>query len=160
MGIAYSIPAQGRIPAAATQSGQRCFVVECSANIARPAEAVWQAARHRRAEIPERRTEETWRHADGKSPRSASGSEIASLVTRVIEVNERLMLLRMEMAADQASYSWCQSMLLVQPVSSHGSRITITCLAMSAAEPRMVEEVLKNLLLSSLHSLKQRLDTA
>jgi hypothetical protein len=146
---------QGGVPAEGAEAAHRYFVVECSEKVNKPAEIVWEAVRHNRAIGILAGNSEDMPGGGGLPMRAKS----VSMGQRVMEIEDRLMLVRMEMTSGQGvPWSWCQSRLRVEPADAVRARITITCLAVSMAEPKLVEGVLSDLLLTSLQSLKQRVE--
>ena len=144
-------------------STQGNVVVESSEEIDRPAAFVWNALRglpdmamperivaEARAQIP----------ADGKLPTQVLGaSQHVSMQQRVKQIDEGLMLLGLEMISGQnVPWSAYQSRLRIEPIDGRTTRITMTCLAQALGEERLVQGLLRSVLVLSLQSLKRRME--
>jgi hypothetical protein len=149
----------------AMQQGQCAVVLDCSEYIAQPASAVWQAVRGVGANVMPKgligNAHQQPPH-DGSSPvQVVRASAQVSMEQRVMEIDDALMLLRTEMTSGQnVPWSSYESRLRVEPLTPRQARVSITCLAAPMAEPRLVEGMLRALIVLSLQSLKQEMEAS
>ena len=142
---------------------QQHLVVEASELIDRPAASVWNAVRSWQSlAVPEASIEVARTQSpDGGMPTHVAESGRVSMQQRVVEVDEHLMLLRLEMTSGQnVPWSSCQSRLRFEAVNQLSTRVTLSCLAAATSEPELVEGLLLSLLVSSLKALKQRMEAS
>jgi hypothetical protein len=146
---------------------EHCGVVlDCSEYIARPASDVWKAVRRIGVTAaPKGVIGDAHRqpppHAGSSPAQVVRASAQVLMEQRVMEIDDELMLLRMEMPSGQnVPWSSCESRLRVEQLAGRQARVTMTCLAAPMAEPRLVEGMLRALIVLSLQSLKQEMESS
>ena len=99
---------------------------------------------------------------DGALPERPKATVEQSLMEqRVTEIDDVLMLLRMEMTVGKnLPWSAYESRMRVEPIAIDRARTTVTCLAAPTAEPALAKGMLKGLILLSLQTLKQRVENS
>ena len=148
------------------RSTQGNVVVESSEEIDRPAAFVWNAVRGLRGlATPEGVVEEARAQlpADGELPAQVRrAAQHVSMQQRVTEIDEGLMLLGLEMTSGQnVPWSSYQSRVRIEPLDGRTTRVTMTCLADAPGEQRrLVEGLLRSVLVLSLQSLRQRMEAS
>lgn len=131
-------------------SGNRDVVVECSESIAEPAAEVWRALRAVVGIVVP-----AGRHGvqGGETP------DRVAMEQRTVEIDDRLMMIQMEMTSGRnVPWSSCRSRLRVEPVDSVAAKVNLICLAVPTADPARVEGILRDLVLESLQTFKERLE--
>jgi Polyketide cyclase / dehydrase and lipid transport len=136
------------------------LVVECSQAIDKPAELVWQAVRNLRGVMPQQPSQSPASESpEAHQAQVAPAPQSIAMEQRVVEIDDPLMMMRLEMRAGQkVPWSSYQSRIRIEPVDRLQARAIITCLAAPTAEPRIVEGMLRGLIRHSLQSLKQYMD--
>jgi hypothetical protein len=145
------------------ESEPKDLVSECSLEIAGSAEIVWQSLRNFRAILqPDGIIEYAPMDGDrktGASLPSPQPSVPGSMRQRVIEVDDKLMILRLEMTAGRdVPWSSYQSQLRVEPCGPDRCRTTMTCLVRPTTDRQFVDGTLRGLISLSLLAIKHRFE--
>ena len=140
---------------------QQDIIVECTETIDRPADEVWKAlVALRGAAMPESVEKmQVDRSVPDQIVQRIQLSDQVFMEQRMVERDDALMVVRMEMTrCAMLPWSAHRSTFRVESQNEHRCKVYATCLATPTSEARVVENMLRTLLVLGLRNLKSDLE--